>query len=515
MNHSKKNPVRVFWIGILYALCAIGLSAQEENAPTPETNNPEPIVVPAEPTPSKPVTTDTTPSSGKRSKRYNLKSKSMKLTEIDEDGDAINIGKRYAIAIGINDYSDPEISDLSKARNDAKATGKILKEIGQFDQVFVMTDDIGRNDPENLYPTKLNIEEKLESVLRFATPDDLIVFFFSGHGISDIDDNGYLVTVDTSANRKYGTALKVDWIVYMLKEKKIKKSLLILDACRDVLYTSKSSNRDSIKNKEYSEAEVAATFYSTKSGDISHEDDESDYGVFTKYLIYGMEGRADDNKDGVVSFSELEHYVGKGVKEWSVRKNKQQKPFTKIYGEKTGDLAITAANNPDKSLADKKVAVEVSQYVWRSAVIPGWGQWHNENTIKSSLFFVTFFGTAGLMASSYTKFKAAEKDYLSSSQSVLLYPANPNLVGLGYLNAMSKQSQAQSQANQVKSISIGLAAIYLINLVDAYFFSDKSSTAFFEQKNSGLFLYTYIQPTTVNQSYSYEKVISASYTWRF
>jgi hypothetical protein len=76
--------------------------AQEENAPTPETNNPEPIVVPAEPTPTKPVTNDTTPSSGKRSKRYNLKSKGMKLTEIDEDGERINIGKRYAIVIGIN-----------------------------------------------------------------------------------------------------------------------------------------------------------------------------------------------------------------------------------------------------------------------------------------------------------------------------------------------------------------------------------------------------------------------------
>lgn len=87
---------------------------------------------------------------------------------------------------------------------------------------------------------------------------------------------------------------------------------------------------------------------------------------------------------------------------------------------------ITAANNPDKSLADKKVAVEVSQYVWRSGVsVPRWEQWYNENTIKSSIFFVTFFGTA-----------------------------------------------------------------------------------FFEQKNSGLFLYTYIQPTTVNQSYSYKKVIN-------
>lgn len=60
------------------------------------------------------------------------------------------------------------------------------------------------------------------------------------------------------------------------------KSLLILDACRDILYTSKSAVRDSIREKVYTEAEVAATFYSTKSGYFSYEDDESDYGVFTK-----------------------------------------------------------------------------------------------------------------------------------------------------------------------------------------------------------------------------------------
>ena len=378
-----------------------------------------------------------------------------------------------------------------------------------------MTDDVDRNDPEYLYPTKLNIEEKIESVLRFSTPDDLIVFYFSGHGISDYDENGYLITVDTSANRKYATALKVDWIVSRLKEKKIKKSLLLLDACRDVLYTSKSSDRDSIKEKVYSEAEVAATFYSTKTGYYSYEDDESDYGVFTKYLIYGMEGRADDNKDGVVSFNELEQFVNKGVKDWSVKKNKQQKPFTRIYGEKTGDLAITAANNPDKSLADKKVAVEVNQYLWRSAIIPGWGQWHNEDIIKSTTFFVAFFGTVGLFASSYNKFKAAEKNYISASQSVLLYPSDPALIGLGYMNAMSLQSQAQSQANQARTISFGLAAIYVINLVDAYFFSHKPSTVSLGEKNSGLFLYTYTQSIPVNQSYSQEKVISASYIWRF
>lgn len=71
--------------------------------------------------------------------------------------------------------------------------GKILKDQGQFDQVFVMTDDIDpRNDKDNFYPTKLNIEEKLDAILRFSDPNDLFIFYFSGHGISDPDETGFL-----------------------------------------------------------------------------------------------------------------------------------------------------------------------------------------------------------------------------------------------------------------------------------------------------------------------------------
>ncbi|MBL0264259.1 MAG: caspase family protein [Leptospiraceae bacterium] len=196
-------------------------------------------------------------------KKYEIKSKGIKIEieKLDEE----NQGKRYAILVGVNEYQDKAISKLSKARNDAKIFGKILKDMGQFDQVFVMTDDIDpRNDSENLFPSKLNIEEKLDSILRFTRPDDMIVFFFSGHGVSDMDENGYLIAVDTVVEKQFNTALSINSIVNRFKTHGIKKSLLILDACRDVLYASKSSSRNSILEKEFTGAELAGTFYSTK-----------------------------------------------------------------------------------------------------------------------------------------------------------------------------------------------------------------------------------------------------------
>jgi hypothetical protein len=123
-------------------------------------------------------------------KKYVIRTKSVRLGSIDED----NKGKRYAISVGINNYNDSGINDLSKARNDAKILGKVLQTNGQFNPIYIMTDDIDpRKDKNRLYPTKSNIEQRLDSVLENIRSQDMLVFFFSGHGVSDYNENGYIL----------------------------------------------------------------------------------------------------------------------------------------------------------------------------------------------------------------------------------------------------------------------------------------------------------------------------------
>jgi hypothetical protein len=394
-------------------------------------------------------------------KNYGIQSKGLKLKNLDEN----NGGKRHAIVVGINNYQDTGISDLSKARNDAKLVGKILREQGEFEQVVVMTDDIDpRNDKENLYPTKLNIEEKLDSLLRFSEPDDLVVFFFSGHGISDPDENGYLVTVDTVTDKQFNTSLKVNDVILRLKAKGIKKSLLVLDACRDVLYSSKSSSRNSLLEKEYTEAEVAATFYSTKAGYYSYEDDETDYGVFTKYLVMGMEGKADSNGDGVVAFSELEQYVQKGVKDWSTKKNKQQKPFTRLHGEKTGDLAITFSKSDTVSLVDKPIPKVITRgdVVFRSAFLPGWGQYYAGEETKGMLFM----GGSGVLLTYYflsmQQHQALQEKYDSSYS----LPGTPAFAAT-YYNLQTLKAEIKESELLTNNALFVLLGVYTWNLIDS------------------------------------------------
>jgi hypothetical protein len=215
----------------------------------------------------------------------NAKAKGIAIQELGGE----NEGKRYAIVVGINNYSDISIANLSKARNDAIVMANLLETHGKFDKVFLMTDDIdNKGDNRNLYPTRLNILAKIDSVLNFANPNDMLLFFFSGHRISDYDEKGYLVTVDTLSEHKFNSSLKVEDIVSRFQKKGLKKSLLILDACREKIYSSKSADQSPLRQERFNSAEVAATFYSTKAGYYSYEDDKSDFGVFTKHLVYGI-----------------------------------------------------------------------------------------------------------------------------------------------------------------------------------------------------------------------------------
>ncbi|MBN1469615.1 MAG: caspase family protein [Fusobacteriaceae bacterium] len=269
---------------------------------------------------------------------YTENEKGLKINKIKG-----NEGKRWAICIGINDYNDENIVDLKNAANDAINIGKIFNENGQFDKVITLVDDY-KHFENKMLPTKSNIEKQLDYILNFSSPEDLIIFTFSGHGISDDQGNGYLISQDTDINNKFETSIKVQDIVKKFEEYNIKKTLLILDACREEISQTKGIGNKGLLAEKFEGSEVAATFYSTKAGWFSYEDTESEYGVFTRFLIDGLNGNADINNDKVVSFSEIETFVQDSVSNYSLKHNRKQKPYTKIYGEKFGDLALTTYN---------------------------------------------------------------------------------------------------------------------------------------------------------------------------
>lgn len=131
--------------------------------------------------------------------------------------------------------------------------------------------------------------------------------------------------------------------------------------------------------------------------------------------------------------------------------------------------------NKDKSLTK-------FSYTWRSAIIPGWGQFTDGRKLKSFAIFGFFFGAIAF-EKSYISKQNSDKD--SYSEIALPYLINTSFsnsnqasVGLtyNYFNSLSKREEIN---NRSETISIGaglIAAIYLYNVFDAYFFSNSKKS---------------------------------------
>ncbi len=412
-------------------------------------------------------------------KKYQFVKKGIQLKSLDEE----NQGNRYAIIIGINEYEDTAISKLNKARNDAKALDRLLKAQGQFNKVFLLTDDA---DPQGKkYPSAENILGRLREILSGASENDLILVFFSGHGVTDKDGKGYLVAVDSEQSNIFSTAVPVDKIVTELST--FNKSLLLLDACRDVVYKTKSLEQNPLQTDRYAKSKLAATFYSTQSGYFSFEDEDSDYGVFTRYLLEGLEGKADSNKDNVVSFTEIEQHVQDAVNKWSTKYNKKQKPSTEIHGEKFGDLALTLSDGSEKSLIiEKKDANSIARkgMFWRSLVLPGWGQWHGKDygfdpstqKMKASFFGI---GSILLLANLYHEnnlYKEAKENYKQESMlNVVTSTSSPFVFAPAlytFTRVETASTEYQTASNRANLSVIALLGFMTLNLLDVSFFGN-------------------------------------------
>jgi uncharacterized caspase-like protein len=73
----------------------------------------------------------------------------------------------------------------------------------------------------------------------------------------------------------------------------------------------------------------------SKASEVSEEREDLGHGVFTYYLLEGLKGKADADKDGIVTVDEAYAYVSKKVPEVT---GQNQHPVKK--GEVEGQLVL-------------------------------------------------------------------------------------------------------------------------------------------------------------------------------
>ena len=257
----------------------------------------------------------------------------------EDGGEEEHRSERLAIVVGVNDYLDSKISDLSYAVSDAKRIANILEDKGVFD-VQLLTNDKG--EP----PTKNNIISAFEDAEYLASRNLIksFVLYFSGHGFENNNIN-YLAPMELDPSNLPGTAVNFDNVLDILHEmRENAKVMVFMDASRDNPKGRKSMGSGFARDDE---SHGLGIFYSTSPGQISLEVPELGGSVYSYYLVKALYGGADSrpvgNGDGYITFYETTAYVTYAMRQWTKdNPNMRQIPWVEIT-EKWGEFFITKA----------------------------------------------------------------------------------------------------------------------------------------------------------------------------
>ncbi len=248
------------------------------------------------------------------------------------------MSQRLALLIGNNEYHDPSLAKLVSPPQDVSQLGELLRDpqIGGFDRV-----DALENQPFAA------VRRSIASFFNNNKRDDLLMLYFSGHGV--LDDNGqlYLAVQDTERELLSATSIEAPFITSLMDRSISRRQVLVLDCCHSGAFgRSKGGLGASVgtattfEGKGYGRIILTASDATQYAWDGDDLVGDAQTSVFTRHLVEGLRtGAADTDADGQITLDELYDYVYEMV----VTETPRQTPAKWSYRQQ-GTIVI--AHNP-------------------------------------------------------------------------------------------------------------------------------------------------------------------------
>ncbi len=234
-------------------------------------------------------------------------------------------GINRALVIGVSSYQ--HIDSLRFADDDAVEFAGYLLQNKTLqihpDNLILLTNEKARSG---------DILAALSSLVDHSDTGDQIFFYFSGHGdveVTEKDNMGYLLVYDTPKNNYATGGISVAMLqkIFTSISEKGVRLFMVTDACRAGHLAGGAAGVSHTAKAFSAQWKNEIKILSAQPDELSFEGKDwgDGRGVFSFYLVKGMAGYADFNKDSLVTLSELEQYVGLQVSE--ATKYKQQPVF--------------------------------------------------------------------------------------------------------------------------------------------------------------------------------------------
>jgi uncharacterized caspase-like protein len=197
--------------------------------------------------------------------------------------------------------------------------------------------------------------EKLRSTLgtslrRRAGKDDTVIIFLASHGATEKDASSpdgdglekYILPYNADPKDLYASAMPMSEVARIFQRVSSERLVFISDTCysgasggRTIQAAGKRATISDSFLDRLSQGKGRVILTASDTSEISVEKDDLKHGVFTYYLLEGLRGRADFDRDGMVTVDEIYQYVSEKVPKAT---GNDQHPVRK--GESKGQIVL-------------------------------------------------------------------------------------------------------------------------------------------------------------------------------
>lgn len=213
------------------------------------------------------------------------------------------MSRRIALVVGVRDYV--QFAQLPNSVRDAGMMAHVLKAVAGFDEVTTLID-----------PDPMRLAEAIELLFADRDRDDLVLLYYSGHGVKDERGQLFLAVPQTrkhaSGELVRASAVPCRHVHDTMSASRSRRQVVILDCCFSGAFAegmlAKDSGHLDLRAQLGGEGRVVLA----SSGSTQYSFDASDSGLstYTQFLVHGIaSGEADLNHDGLITIDELHEYA--------------------------------------------------------------------------------------------------------------------------------------------------------------------------------------------------------------
>jgi hypothetical protein len=253
--------------------------------------------------------------------------------------------QRKALVIGISDYIHLEKLDFCK--NDGKEVYGALRALG-----YNISDNnklVGEAEGQKVKDAIYDFFDDVKN-----SPDDTLLFYYSGHGVPDVDGDMYLASSDTDPDKPYRRGFSLEDLTKMIQNSISTRVVVILDCCYSgSAKLSKGHEEDAAKigrtaidekTRKLTQGQGKYILSASQAAQEAYALTTGEHSIFTYYLLEGLKGKTDSvDNEGNVTPQSLGNYIYRAIMSLPVDRRPKQRPITKA--EESGNVIL--ASHPE------------------------------------------------------------------------------------------------------------------------------------------------------------------------